>query len=129
MDELEYVAMLNNDLELFANEFNNLKNFYTLDNEKEIWDFIKLHPGVIVLLNAYEKSLKRYFPDAVFELKFDPDSSGSWFDLISLTAWVDEETFNNGSIEYIYSIDSELLPLRRKLNLLGEIVLTKRILK
>lgn len=129
MNELTQVDLLNNDSALFNIEFNNLKKFYTLNNEKEIWDFIKIHPGVIVLLNAYEQSLKKYFTGAVFELKFNPDLSGSWFDLIALTVWVDEETFNNGSIEHIYSIDHDLLPLRRRLNLLGAILLTKRILK
>ena len=83
MDELDYVSMLNSDSKLFDDEFNNLKKFYTLNNEKEIWDFIKIHPGVIVLLNAYEQSLKKYFTGAVFELKFNPDLSGSWFDLIA----------------------------------------------
>ena len=48
MDELDYVSMLNSDSKLFDDEFNNLKKFYTLNNEKEIWDFIKIHPGVIV---------------------------------------------------------------------------------
>ena len=94
MNELTQVDLLNNDSALFNIEFNNLKKFYTLNNEKEIWDFIKIHPGVIVLLNAYEQSLKKYFTGAVFELKFNPDLSGSWFDLIALTVWVDEETFN-----------------------------------
>lgn len=129
MDELKYVMMLNNDSKLFGDEFDNLKKFYTLDNEKEIWDFIKIHPGVIILLRAYKKSLEKYFSNAIFELKFDRDLSGSWFDLIVLNVWVDEETFNNGSIDFIYSIDHELFPLRKKLNLLGAILLTKRILK
>ena len=71
MDELEYVSMLNSDSKLFVDEFNNLKKFYKLNNEKAIWDFIKIHPGVIVLLNAYEKSLKKYFSSAVFELRFN----------------------------------------------------------
>ena len=102
MDELDYVSMLNSDSKLFDDEFNNLKKFYTLNNEKEIWDFIKIHPGVIVLLNAYEQSLKKYFTGAVFELKFNPDLSGSWFDLIALTVWVDEETFNRlPNLKYI----------------------------
>lgn len=72
---------------------------------------------------------KKYFSNAIFELKFDSDPSGTWFDLIVLNVWVDEETFNNGFINYISSINRELRPLRRKLNLLGEISLTKRILK
>ncbi len=129
MDKLEYVAILNNDSRLFGEEFGKLKNFYTLNNENEIWNFIKIHPGVIVLLNEYEKSLKKYFSDAVFELKFDPDLSGEEVDLIVLTAWLDEETFNNGSMDIIYSIDYALLPLRRELNLLSAVLLTKRILK
>ena len=129
MDELMQAEMLSNDLDFFNQEFNNLKGFYTWNNEQEIFDFIKIHPGIIVLLNAYEISLKKYFSNAVFELKFDPDCSGEWFDLIVLTVWVDEETFNNGSMEYSVSINRELRPLRTKLNLLGEVVITKRILK
>lgn len=54
MDELTQVEMLNNDSGLFNQEFNNLKEFYTFDDENEILEFIKLHPGIIVLLNAYE---------------------------------------------------------------------------
>ena len=129
MDELTRVELLNKDSTLFNLEFNNLKKFYTFYDEKEIWDFIKLHPGIIVLLNEYERFLKKYFSNAVFELRFDEDCSGTWFDLIVLTVWVDEETFYNGSMESILSINRELRPLRRKLDLLGEVSLTKRILK
>lgn len=71
MDELNHVEMLINDSKLFDDEFNNLKSFYTFDNEKEIFDFVKIHPGIIVLLNAYENSLKKFFSNAIFELKFD----------------------------------------------------------
>lgn len=123
------VENLNNDVNLFNQEFDNLKEFYQFNNEREISSFIRLNPGLIILLNEYKKSLRRYFSDAVFELEFDPDSSGNWFDLIVLNVWIDEETFNNGSMECILSIDRELRPLRAKLNLLGELVLTKRILK
>lgn len=129
MNELTQVDLLNNDPALFNIEFNNLKKFYTFYDENEIWNFIKIHPGIIVLLNEYEKYLKKYFSNAVFELRFDEDCSGTWFDLIVLTVWVDEETFYNGSMEYISKINRELRPLRRKLNLLGEVSLTKRILK
>ena len=129
MDELAQVEMLNNDLMLFNREFNNLKDFYKFNDEKEIKNFVKLHPGIIILLNAYEMALKKYFSNALFELEFDPDTSGTWFDLIVLNVWLDEETFNNGSMEYICSIDRELRPLRTKLDLLGEVVLTKRILR
>ena len=129
MDELTQVEMLNKDSGLFYQEFNNLKEFYTFNDENEILEFIMLHPGIIVLLNAYEEYLKKYFSNAIFELKFDSDPSGTWFDLIVLNVWIDEETFNNGSINYISSINRELRPLRRKLNLLGEVSLTKRILK
>lgn len=129
MDELMFLNLLSNNAELFENEFNGLNEFYNLNNEKEIHDFIKSNPGLIILLNAYQNSLKKYFSSAIFELKFKQDLSGNWFDLISLIVWLDEETFNNGSIDYIYAIDRELRPLRKKLDLLGEICLTKRILR
>ena len=129
MDELMYLNLLSNNAELFEKEFRSLNEFYDLNNEKEIHKFIKSNPGLIILLNAYENSLKKYFSSAIFELKFKPDLSGTWFDLISLIVWLDEETFNNGSIDHIYAIDRELRPLRKKLDLLGEICLTKRILR
>lgn len=129
MDELKQVKILQNDLSLFDEEFVHLKEFYRMNNENEIRNFIKQNPGLIILLGAYKNSLKKYFSNAIFELKFDPDISGSWFDLLELNVWVDENTFNNGSMDYILSIDKELFDLRKKLNLLGEISLSKRILK
>jgi hypothetical protein len=129
MDELLQVERLNNDEVLFEREFNNLKDFYILDSEKEIHDFIKINPGIILLLNEFESLLKQYFPDGHFELKFGPDLSGTWFDLLELNIWIDEETFNNGSSEHVRSINKQFRPLRRKLDLLGEVLISKRILR
>lgn len=47
MDELMYLNLLSNNAELFENEFNGLNEFYNLNNEKEIHDFIKSNPGLI----------------------------------------------------------------------------------
>ena len=129
MDELIKVEMLTKESELFENEFNNLKKFYILNGEKEVHDFIKINPGIILLLKEFEPSLKDYFPNSYFELKFGPDLSGSWFDLLELNIWMDEETFDNGSSEYVRLINKEFRPLRRKLNLLGEVLILKRILR
>lgn len=123
------VEMLNNDLNLFEKEFNNLKDFYILDSEKEVHDFIKIHPGIIILLNEFESPLKEYFPNGYFELKFGPDVSGTWFDLLELNVWVDEDTFNNGACDYVNSINRKFRPLRRKLDLLGEVLISNRILR
>ena len=97
MKELMQVEMLTNDSELFEKEFNNLKDFFIFESEKEVHDFIKINPGIILLLNEFEPSLKKYFPDEYFELKFEPDSSGTWFDLLVLNIWMDEDRFFNGS--------------------------------
>ena len=129
MDDLKQVEMLANDSELFEKEFNNLKDFYILDSEKEVHDFIKIHPGIILLLNEFEPSLKEYFPNEYFELKFGPDLSGNWFDLLELNIWMDEERFHNGSNEDVKKIRREFLPLRRRLDLLGEVLISKRILR
>ena len=73
--------------------------------------------------------MKDYFPNGFFELKFGPDLSGTWFDLLELNIWIDEETFSNGSSDYVRSINREFRPLRRKLDLLGEVLISKRILR
>ena len=62
-------------------------------------------------------------------LKFGPDMSGTWFDLIELNIWIDEKTFFNGDSGYINYINHKFWPLRRKLNLLGEILISNRILR
>lgn len=129
MDVLTQVEILNNDSELFDREFNKLKEFYILDSEKEVHDFIKIHPGIILLLNEFKISLKEYFPNGYFELKFGPDLSGTWFDLLELNVWVDEETFNNGACGHVNSINRKFRPLRRKLDLLGEVLISNRILR
>lgn len=129
MNELLEVDRLCNDSALFDEKFNNLKNFYSFFSEKEVYDFIKIHPGIIVLLNRFEHCLREFFPNAVFELKFVQDLSGTWFDLITLNIWVDEYTFNNGSADNIRLLNREFWPLRNKLGLLGEVLLSKRILK
>lgn len=129
MDELSKVKRLNEDSLLFEREFNKLKDFYILDSEKEIHDFIKINPGIILLLNRFKSPLKDYFPNGFFELKFGPDLSGTWFDLLELNIWIDEETFSNGSSDYVRSINREFRPLRRKLDLLGEVLISKRILR
>lgn len=129
MDELMEVEKLINDSKLFENEFNNLKDFYILDSEKEVHDFIKIHPGIILLLNEFKPSLREYFPKGYFELKFGPDLSGTWFDLLELNVWVDEETFYNGACDYVNSINRNFRPLRKKLDLLGEVLISNRILR
>lgn len=128
MDELLQVKMLSEDSELFEKEFKSLKDFYVLNTEKEIHEFIKARPETLILLDNYKKSLKQQFPDAVFELCFHMDVSGSWFDVIMLNIWVDEYTFNNGSAEKIRLLNKEFWPLRKKLDLLMELILSKRIL-
>lgn len=129
MDELKQVELLNDDSRLFEKEFKNLKEFYILNSEKELYDFIKIHPGIIILLNKFEPSLKHHFPNAFFELEFNQDLSGNWFDLIMLNIWIDEYTFNNGSADSIRSIRNEFWDLRKKLDLLGELIISKRILR
>ena len=129
MNELMRVEMLTNDSELFEKEFNGLKDFFILDSEKEVHDFIKLNPGIMLLLNEFEPSLKKYFPNEYFELKFEADSSGTWFDLLVLNIWMDEDRFFNGSNDDIKKIRRQFLPLRRKLDLLGEVLISKRVLK
>lgn len=129
MNDLMQVERLTNDSELFEKEFNGLKDFFILDSEKEVHDFIKINPGIILLLNEFEPSLKKYFPNEYFELKFEPDSSGTWFDLLVLNIWMDEDRFFNGSNEDIKKIRRKFLPLRRKLDLLGEVLISKRVLK
>ena len=121
------VKKLNNNAELFEEEFNNLKNFYIFKSEYEVHRFIKLHPGIIIILNKFKPHLGNYFPNGVFELEFDPDLSGSWFDVLLVNVIVDKETFNNGCIEHIDSINRDLRPLRKKLDLLGEVLLMERI--
>ena len=65
--------------------------------------------------------MEKFFPKGYFELKFGPDMSGTWFDLIELNIWIDEKTFFYGASGHINYIDQKFLPLRRKLNLLGEV--------
>lgn len=129
MDEILQVEMLKNDSNLFEEEFNNLRKFYNFDCEMEIHDFVMLHPGIIVLLNEFQPSLSHYFPNCIFELVFERDTSGSWFDQLLINIWMDEERFYNGSQEDIGLIRKKFWPLRKKLDLLGEVIISKRILR
>ena len=66
---LMQVEMLNKDNILFDEQFNDLKEFYIFDDEKEFYDFIKIHPGIILLLNEFKWDLEKFFPKGYFELK------------------------------------------------------------
>jgi hypothetical protein len=46
-----------------------------------------------------------------------------------LNIWIDEYTFNNGSADSIRSIRNEFWDLRKRLDLLGELIISKRILR
>ena len=127
MNEIMEVKKLNNNSKLFEEEFNNLKKFYIFKSEHEVHRFIKLHSGIIILLKKFEPYLGHYFPNGIFELEFDPDLSGSWFDVLLVNIMVDRKTFNNGCTEHIDSINREFRPLRKKLGLLGEVLLMEKI--
>ena len=62
MDELSQIEKLNNNSKLFENEFENLSSFYNFNCENDVHDFIKLHPGIIILLNEFKPLLNQYFP-------------------------------------------------------------------
>lgn len=121
-NELLETERLKNNSHLFAIEYENLKEYYTfLENEK-IYDFLKLNPGLIVILNKFKPCLNSYFPNGEYELEIDEDPE---FDCTTLVIKirVSHEQFKNGMIKKIDKINFRFVPLMQKMKLMSEILL------
>lgn len=116
--EIEYVTRLNNDDELFEQEFINISKYFPFKNHDEIHGFLSENRGLVVVLNYIKPILKSQVPYAYFHLEM-------FFDTIFppqliLVVKALENDFNNGFKEDIQLIDSKILPLVKKLDLGSE---------
>ncbi|WP_406535399.1 hypothetical protein [Methanobrevibacter sp.] len=127
MNKLKQVEELTYNTQLFDEKFNELYENYTFESEKESYDFIKEHPGLLLILDEYTPCLKKYFPNGIFELTVDIDPEIITWKTLILTVKVDEETFNNGCYEHLTFMRRHFRPLRRELNLMGEIMLMSMV--
>lgn len=127
MNRLELVKELNNNPQFFNEKFNELYENYTFKSEKESYDFIKEHPGLLLILDEYTPCLKKYFPNGIFELMVDVDPEIITWKTLILTVKVDEKTFYNGCDEHLTVMRRHFRPLRRELNLMSEIMLMSMV--
>ena len=127
MNRLKLVDELSNNHQLFNEKFNELYKNYTFESEKESYDFIKEHPGLLLILDEYTPCLKKYFPNGIFELMVDTDPEIITWKTLILTVKVDEETFHNGCYEHLTFMRRHFRPLRRELNLMSEIMLMSMV--
>lgn len=72
-NEIRYIEHLDNDDEFFEIEFEKIKNSYPMIDSKEIHDFLKNKPCIIVALNEIRPLLDDYVPYAEFHLILDED--------------------------------------------------------
>ena len=127
MNRLKEVEELKNNPQLFDERFNKLNENYTFESQKESYDFIKEHPGLLLILDEYSPCLNKYFPKGIFELEVSQDPEISeWVKLIIMVK-VDEETFDNGCYEHLTFMRRHFRPLRRELNLMSEIMLMSMV--
>ena len=116
--EIEYVTRLNNDDELFEQEFINISKYFPFKNYDEVHGFLSENRGLVVVLNYIKPILKSQVPYAYFHLEM-------FFDTIFppqliLVVKALENDFNNRFKKDIRLIDSKILPLVKKLDLGSE---------
>lgn len=120
--ELLETENLKNNPQILNEEYQKLKEYYIfLENEK-IYDFIRLNPGLIVLLKKFKPCLTAYFPNGQYELEIDEDPEFDCTTLV-LKIRVNNEQFNNGMMKKIDEINFSFVPLMQKMRLMNEILL------
>lgn len=129
MNLLEQVEELKNNPELFEEKFNNLDNDYTFESREESYNFIKEYPGILLILDEYTPYLKRYFPEWILELSLNIDPEIVTWKTLILKVKLDKKTYENGSYEQLTHMRRYYRPLRRKLNLMGEIMVLSEVLR
>lgn len=129
MNLLKQVEELKNNPELFEEKFNNLNNNYSFESREESYNFIKKHPGILLIIDAYTPYLQKYFPNGIFELTLNTDPEISNWKTLILTVKVDKETYKNGCYEHIRHIRRMFWNIRTELNLMSELVLTSDVLR
>ena len=128
MNKLKQVEELNNNIQAFNEKFNKLDDDYIFESRKESYEFIKQHPGLLLILEEYIPCLKKYFPNGIFELEVSQDPEiKEWVKLI-IWVKVDENTFDNGCYEHLTNMRRHFRPLRRELNLMSEIMLLSMVI-
>lgn len=129
MNLLEQVEELKNNPELFEEKFNNLDNDYTFESREESYNFIKEYPGILLILDEYTPYLKRYFPEGILELSLNIDPEIVTWKTLILKVKLDKKTYENESYEQLTHMRRYYRPLRRKLNLMGEIMVLSEVLR
>lgn len=128
MDLLSYVNQLESDDDLFIKEFNQLRNYYDIKQEFEVYNFVNNHRGLIILLKEIQPHLIKNFPNSEFSLKYSVDPEFDSLSNLILNVKVDRYTFENGVMKTIRKISFELRPLRQKLDLMVELMLMPALL-
>lgn len=121
-DEINKCRDLNNDLDLFEEEFSQLKDFYNfLDFDNDIYEFIKKNRGIIVILNYIKPLLNEYVPYAYYYLEMDYDPLIK--PKLCLIIRANRHDFLNGMNEDMKNLEYRIYPLIRKLGLIPAIYL------
>ena len=129
MNKLEQVDELKNNLQLFNEKFNALDENYIFKSREDTYEFIKQHPGLLIIIDEYTPYLNEHFPEGIFELEVDVDPEIITWKTLIINVKVDKETYENGCYEYLTYLRRHFRPLRRKLNLMGEIMVLSMVLR
>ena len=127
-DEIIYINKLKSNKTLFEKEFNQIEKYYILSSKKEIHEFIEKNPGIIVILNALKPHLEKDFSESEYEIhiSYDPEIENDI--KLVLTINVDDERFKNGIGDDIREKKKKIHPLKRKINLLRELLIIPGVL-
>ena len=126
--ELQYIENLKSNESFFEEEFSRLENYYVLDSKDEIHDFVRENEGILVLLDAVKPFLDEYFSDAIYQLYMSYDHEIENEVKLVLLVKVNRERFHNGAYDDLRLISREILPFRRKINVLWELLIMAEVL-
>ena len=92
MNKLEQVDELKNNLQLFNEKFNALDENYIFKSREDTYEFIKQHPGLLIIIDEYTPYLNEHFPEGIFELEVDVDPEIITWKTLIINVKVDKET-------------------------------------
>ena len=101
MNKIEQVEELKNNPQLFNEKFNALDENYIFKSWEDTYEFIKQHPGLLIIIDEYTPYLNEHFPKGIIELEVDIDPEIITWKTLIINVKVDKETYENGCYEYL----------------------------
>lgn len=111
----------------FDDKFKALGEYYNIISPMEIRKQLEKNENIFILLEEVKPYLEKYFEEAKYSLRmnFEPEMDDKF---IILGVYVSEERFNNGVVEDIKSIESEIWNIEKRYDVLREVLIMPEIL-